>query len=120
MSQSSRCIRCDAMVWAHDFDGGHAFYQCKCGRRWNTREYYGRETKVDHGGYWGRGALIGGAMGGIGGAFVGAIAGNFFRDEEDLTSECIVCGGTAHPTGSRGSRVGFQCSSCFRVWTERH
>ena len=119
MSQTSKCNWCGEITDAYDDGEGRAYYQCDCGRKWSTRAYYGEETTEDKGGYGGTGALVGLGVGGIPGAVVGGIVDAFIRDKQPLESQCIVCGSTGHPTGYNGDLVGFQCSNCYRTWTER-
>jgi len=119
MSQHSQCNKCGSIVVATRNDAGRAFYQCSCGKRWSTKAYYGRRVVKDDGDYEGTGAILGGLLGGIPGMLYGAITGSFIRDKSEVTSDCLVCGGTGRPTGFKGKVAVFQCPECYRTWTAR-
>jgi len=119
MSQTGKCHRCGAVVVTHEVDRDRAYFKCECGKRWSTRAFHGYDVEEDKGGHGGLGALIGLGFGGLEGAVLGGIVGSLFRKKQNITSTCLVCGGTGKPTGFGKNIVMFQCERCLRTWTER-
>ena len=114
MAQSSRCHKCGENVVADTVSDDRAYFQCSCGNRWSSKAYFGRNPRggaAAAGGILGT-AITGGLDGGLIGAFVGALMGGD-------SSSCIKYDGTGYPTGRKGNRKGYQCSSCKSFWTER-
>ncbi len=68
------------------------------------------------------GAVVGSA-GGIIGAVVGAAVGSAWGAlsgmPQNITSTCLKCGGTGHPTAETETHIGFQCEKCKAFWKQK-
>ena len=119
MIQTSQCNGCGQIVACDRQNEGRAFFKCSCGRKWTTKAYYGKIVEKDIGGHSDIGAVVGLLLGDFTGALGGALVGNLFRNKSEITSDCLVCGGTGRPTGFNGKIAVFQCHRCLRTWTAR-
>jgi hypothetical protein len=114
----SICYKCGETVYSDKISEGKAIFRCRCGKKWTTPAYYGKEKSKTSGGAIVSGAAMGGLVGGVPGAIIGGIVGGLLGTSE-ITSECLRCGGIGRPTGSNSGITMFQCENCKRTWTKR-
>lgn len=70
--------------------------------------------------------ILGGIGAYYGGVIVGVIVGvtsaqivKFFWKEDEITSQCIRCGGTGQVTAIVDGKIGFQCQKCKKYWSKK-